>query len=378
VFSRTSRIVFGRRRAVGWSITGVLLAACTAAAVPGSMPASPGSVASAAPTAWSSGSTVTSSTEPVAPSAASSDRPCPRLTGESVEDRVVARIPIARPGTRDAPWALAIGGGSVWVANRGGGLGSVMRIDPGTNKVSSTITLDRKHRGGPGVWNGVAWVGTPSDLVRIELATHEVTKVAPIGVEALYAGEEGLWVVQPEAVSRIDPEAGTPLQTIKLPGAVWPSATAYGEGSLWVVDGEQEVWRIDAERGRVVARVPVGHRATTIDFTDGAIWVAGGGFESGPPSAQCSVVYRIDPATSEVEATVPVGRQGSAVIAAFEGDLWSRPESGVLARIDADTNTVDRVLTGLPRSHITGDLAGGFGSLWVANWTDGTVWRIDP
>jgi hypothetical protein len=39
---------------------------------------------------------------------------------------------------------------------------------------------------------------------------------------------------------------------------------------------------------------------------------------------------------------------------------------------------VDRVLTGLPDADVTGDIVGGFGSLWVANWTDGTVWRIDP
>lgn len=253
-----------------------------------------------------------------------------------------------------------------------------MRIDPNTNTVIATVELDGKQRGGPGVWDGSAWVGTKSALVRIDGATNEATKVGSFGVEALYAGDEGLWVVEPEAVSKLDPDDGSRLASVELPGAVWPADTAYGEGGLWVVDGEREVWRLDTERAEVLARVPVGHQATTIDFTDGAAWVGGPGYQLDRTATGCSAVYRIDPQTNEVVATLLVGSQGSAVIAAFEGGLWSRPEPGVLARIDPATNAVDTVIAGLPEGEFTSDIAGGFGSLWIANWTDGTVWRINP
>jgi DNA-binding beta-propeller fold protein YncE len=254
-----------------------------------------------------------------------------------------------------------------------------MRIDPETNTVAATIELDGKHRGGPGVWDGSTWVGTKSDLVRIDTDTNDATKIAPFGVESLYAGSEGLWVVEPERVSRIDHDSGERLASIKLPGAVWPAETSYGEGSLWVVDPDlQEVWRLDAEGGRVVARMPVGNLPHTLEFTDGAAWVAGPGHDRDLTAAGCSAVHRIDTATNEVVATILLGKQGSAVIKTFDGSLWSRPVPEVLARIDPATNEVEEVITDLPQSGITADIADGFGSLWVANWTDGTVWRINP
>lgn len=378
--SRSRRTITGRGKTVGWSLAvPLLLAACTAGAVPLATPVSPVPLLSPAPTPAASALTPPQSTEPQASSTASGTQPCPPLAGEPVAGRVVAKIPVARPGTIDAPWALGIGAGSVWVANRGGGLGSVMRIDPGTNTVVATIQLDGKHRGGPGFAQGAVWVGTKTALVRIDAETNEATEIAPLGVESLYAGDEGLWLPQPEVVSRVDPDDGTRLDSIRLPGAVFPAEAAFAAGSLWIVDPDQEeVWRVDTERGEVVTRVPVGNLPHTIEFTEGAAWVAGPGHELDPTAAGCSVVSRIDTQTNAIVATIPVGSQGSAVIETFDGHLWSRPEPGVLARVNPSTNAVDQVLTGLPDGEVTSDIVAGFGSLWVANWTDGTLWRIAP
>lgn len=375
--SPSRRSIAGGSGVPRWSMAlALLVAACTAGTVP-SVP--PGvDTTSLLPTVASARPVPSRSAE-AGPSGSPAVSPCPRLDGEPIAGRVLAKIPIARPGTVDAPWALGVGAGSVWVANRGGGYGSVMRIDPETNTVVATVELDGKHRGGPGVAYGAAWVGTKTHLVRIDTKSNKAIKVASFGVEHLYAGDEGLWVVEPEAVSRLDPEDGTRLVTIELPGAVWPAETSYGEGSLWVIDPDQEeAWRLDPQRPGVVARIPVGNLPHTIEFTDGAAWVAGPGFERDPSAAGCSAVHRIDTETNEIIATIPVGRQGSATIETFEGSLWTRPESGILARIDPATNRVEEVLRGLPSSGIASDIAGGFGSLWAANWEDGTVWRIDP
>ena len=62
----------------------------------------------------------------------------------------MARIPVGR-----SPVGTAVGFGSVWVANNHGA--SVMRVDPGTNKVVATIRVGR-----PGAGSTTATVRSPS------------------------------------------------------------------------------------------------------------------------------------------------------------------------------------------------------------------------
>jgi YVTN family beta-propeller protein len=81
--------------------------------------------------------------------------------GANSSDGSVSRIdPRTNAVTRaisvgDAPVALAVGAGAVWVANSGDG--TVSRIDPRTNHVIPTIRVGHRPQG-VAVAAGVVWV----------------------------------------------------------------------------------------------------------------------------------------------------------------------------------------------------------------------------
>jgi virginiamycin B lyase len=77
-------------------------------------------------------------------------------------------------------------------------------------------------------------------------------------------------------------------------------------------------------------------------------------------------VYRIDPATDQVVATIPVGKPSSEYasdVAAADGSMWvTSPESKTIVRINPATNSVSG------RIHVPytpNGLTVGDGSVWV-------------
>jgi YVTN family beta-propeller protein len=123
--------------------------------------------------------------------------------------------------------------------------------------------------------------------------------------------------------------------------------------------------------GSIVARIPVQTpRDVTAGF--GSIWVA-----NGPEDT----VTRLDPATNDVEAIVPVPDPAS-VLAAGSGAIWLTSLPGnTVTRIDPSTNaatgTTSLAPSGLGPIGVT--VFGGF--VWVANHDGdptGSVAKIDP
>jgi virginiamycin B lyase len=137
-------------------------------------------------------------------------------------NRVVARI---AAGTN--PQELALGAGALWVAN---GFGHYLtRIDPITNQVMATIALDR-HGNGTDPWNwcachsvlvadGAVWAIAHDKhaLLRIDPRTNRVTSTLTLAVAAdgtpmepfnVVSGAGSLWVTaDPQYLIRIDPRA---------------------------------------------------------------------------------------------------------------------------------------------------------------------------
>lgn len=146
---------------------------------------------------------------------------------------------------------------------------------------------------------------------------------------------------------------------------------AVHSGSVWVADCEDKaVHRIDSRTGREVAVVRTGLASpdgeTNVVAGDGSIWV---------PSDASGKIARLDPATNQVIASVPVD-PGTHYLAFGFGSLWAVSSSRQsLQQIDPRTNTVV-ARTGLGRG--PGFLAAGEGAVWVQEQIDGTVARIDP
>ncbi len=216
----------------------------------------------------------------------------------------------------------------------------------------------------------------------------------------------------------LDPETGSVRKTISF--GTSPSSVAVGEGSVWVLDGDdQTVTQVDPERNEVVRVFGTSSRPTDIAAGAGALWVGNGGSDdldemprsvsridpaSGvvvdtielPPPHGGNIsgiggfsrqklavtpeavwvinpdqsISRIDPRTNDVVARVEAQAQ---VIAAGEGEVWIGQEGGI-AEVDTGRNVVSR------RIPLGGDtpsgLAVGAGSVWAADPFDGSVWRI--
>jgi virginiamycin B lyase len=114
---------------------------------------------------------------------------------------------------------------------------------------------------------------------------------------------------------------------------------------------------------------PVSGESASIAFGEGAVWVTSGQANG--------VVYRIDPATNRVTATigVPGGAFGIVVAA---GMVWvtqylPEPDPGIVARIDARSN---RPLAPIEVPNMPGAIRYGLDAVWVTSRY--TVSRIDP
>ena len=163
-------------------------------------------------------------------------------------------------------------------------------------------------------------------------------------------------------------------QTIKLPGA--PSDVAYGDGSVWVtsegpVSLGGSLLRLDPATSRVLDRIrlPGVTDYSQIAVGAGAVWVSDSGKSN---------VYRVDPRTDRVVATVHVG--GSPVnIAAGAGGVWVDDDSsGCLDKISPLT---DRLVARIKLPDSAGPVAVAGGSVWMIETLDGqgqSILRINP
>jgi DNA-binding beta-propeller fold protein YncE len=146
--------------------------------------------------------------------------------------------------TGASPQSLAVGGGSLWVANHDAR--AVTRIDQASGKVVADIPVPSEpHRVADGA--GAAWVGNwhPNSVSRIDPATNRVVgSPIPIGFHHagnLVIGAGSVWVTSdyrvdaaPEdvVVVRIDPKVNRAVETIAVGGH--PIDVAATEAAIWV------------------------------------------------------------------------------------------------------------------------------------------------
>jgi peptide/nickel transport system substrate-binding protein len=183
---------------------------------------------------------------------------------------------------------------------------------------------------------------------------------------ALAFGNGSLWVAdgQNRVVAQVD--SGTNRVARRLPAGNAPRGVAIAGGAVWLtsaVDGQVE--RLDlAKRGRI-RRIDVAGGPAAIAAGAGAVWVAG---------EEDGIVTKLDPRSGAAIRAIGVGN-GPAAIAVGYGGIWvANRDDGTVTRIDAATDAVtDTVGVGGSPAAITG----GLGAIWVADGA-GAVIRIDP
>ncbi len=174
----------------------------------------------------------------------------------------------------------------------------------------------------------------------------------------LAAAGQSAWVATnvPPGLVRVDYDRASAKSSVvkAIPLAHAPSAIAVGAGSIWAVDGEQDVVRrIDLHSGEVLRVIRAGHAPVAVTVGERAIWVANGDDDS---------VSRIDPRTSSVTKAISVGDQPAAV-ATGGGSVWvANSGDGSVSRIDPRTN---HVIDTFSVGHSPQGVAVAGGAAWV-------------
>ena len=229
---------------------------------------------------------------------------------------------------------LAVGD-AVFVAN--GPDGTVSRVDTATHQSRTVGGLEEPiglaSEGGRFIWVGSFHGG---DVSRFDAETLELFDRIRLGGPStgwLVTGAGSLWVsqrpddvTQPGRVVRLALASGEKQREFRT-GLV-PNEITFGHGSAWVSNyGSGTVSRIDAGTGHVSSFRASG--PADVVFAYGALWV----LKDTPPA-----VWRVDPATLETKAIIPVGRRPFE-IAAGAGSIWAtNRDDGTVTRIDAKTN----------------------------------------
>jgi streptogramin lyase len=275
------------------------------------------------------------------------------------------------------PFGVAAERGVAWVTEYAPGY--LVRIDTTTNRITARIQIG-PHASHPVIQNGFVWVidDLGGALIAVDPRTQQLSKSiqmrpTPIG---LTAGDGSLWVIlpalyfgnppkhRPNHLVRVDPASGTVLADIPVPGNA--AGVAVGGGAVWVVSTLEPVaiFRIDPTTNRIAASIDTGHTPSgALVFQEPYLWAAN----------QDGYLTRIDSRTNAA-ALFEVGSPEWPVLVAEAGAIWiSAPLDNIVARFDPATGTVTRTVH-------TGSRPQGFAFLgtdmWVANYNDGTVARI--
>jgi DNA-binding beta-propeller fold protein YncE len=197
--------------------------------------------------------------------------------------RTVATITVRR-----GPLDVAVTPAAVWVTNSGGGGSSVARIDPQTNRLVGRPVTTGASPQSLAVGGGSLWVANHDErtVTRIDQPSGNVVADIPVPSEPhrVAYGAGAAWVGNwhDNSVSRIDPATNRVVGSPIPIGLHHAGNLVVGAGGVWVtsdyrVDGAPEdvvIVRIDPQTNRAVETVAVGGHPIDVAATKGAIWVS--------------------------------------------------------------------------------------------------------
>jgi hypothetical protein len=309
-----------RRTALIAVCLATLTGACTAAS-----PAAPDRTPAVSPTAVAS------------PSAT----PRPRESDWPWADAIVDVLDVGGPG-----WAMTKSDGDLWI-QVDPPVEAIVRVDLDTRSATPTVRAGHKPVAGPeGLWVlGGGWVA------RVDHETGDENLRIPMGGQFALSDGAG-WLVDDDALYRIDAATGTVADAVRFDGASAcgaPKGLAVAFESAWLPCKEGHVVRIDIATGRTTS-IPTGAGAHTLAVTDEAVWV---------PNYEANTVSRIDASTNRVTTIDKVGH--GVGITTGDGWVWASSLTGI-AKIDPVTATiVDEVYLGA-------------GEFYELVWDDGIIW----
>jgi hypothetical protein len=206
--------------------------------------------------------------------------------------------------------------------------------------------------------------GLPAPAHAAALTTVSQTSLPQGNSLGLAIGYRAVWVTGIGVTYKVSEDTGRVVRTIPTPGT-FPdgcgSGIAAGAGAVWVTHSCRGVYRIDPRSGRVTASLPIPDAGDSIAAAHGLVWV---------PNYHGDLL-RIQPRTGKIAGKpIHVGFGDWALVPAG-GALWvTSYGSGFVSRVGLSTGAVQRL------DVVAGDHkveAVGAGSLWTPG-----VQRIDP
>jgi streptogramin lyase len=261
---------------------------------------------------------------------------------------------------------------------------SLAYIDPVTKELEGAISLTASPKAV--VFSGGAvWVAVPGEetLLRIDPETNQIERRIGLGFrpDAL-AADEDIWVAaiggRRFTVARVSPHLNDVVKRFYAPSDPLTRhaeiSLAVSEPLVWIGPQERSyIYRIDTETGRV--RRISGLQVEGLAARPDVVWAV---------ERQDEAITRLDPATGEVEKTIPFGAPRPPHSAetlrsdaeADERGVWvSDSMDGKVWRLDART---DQLVGSTSVGRGARDLAIGADGIWVANPLDGQVVQLDP
>jgi hypothetical protein len=266
---------------------------------------------------------------------------------------------------KTADW-VAISPNAVWVGSTGPF--AVHRIDPATNQRVASVTLPGEACAGLALGLRALWVPLctkPASLAKVDLTDNRLLAVFPVGPArhegSIAASADALWLITNSRgeLSRIDANGEVTARYHVAPG----SFNAHIEGAtIWISRAAgSSVSAIDAASGKVMSTTRVGPHPRFLTTGGGAVYTLNQGDGS---------VTRVDGAsrqTTRIELHTP-GKGGD--IAFADGLIWSSMPQTPLSVLDANGLLCQWHGPGGDSLNI------GFGSIWLTDYTAGTVTRL--
>jgi hypothetical protein len=267
----------------------------------------------------------------------------------------------------------------LFVGNHRGG--SVQRIDPKTDRVDATVTVGGQlvlesstSAGGlAAVDESNTWLwacsNTDGILHQIDPRAMRVTATVKANCDGGWRTRVGknLWAVpgqDTEALLVVDVESAQVVRRTPLGDPGWGFAAAVAAGDRVLIGSERT--RVLSTDGRMLQQLKI--QTPYLTSTGGKIyriWPDGSMQELDPTNLKVLRSYHLPPLAGD-----PV------LVADNAGHLFFRPDSTHVYQV-GDDGTAQLLLT-LPAAETPTAMAWAFGSLWITNFDDDTVWRVDP
>ena len=322
----------------------------------------------AGPPTTTAGATTSAGTTPVA------DEPAP--VDSALRDADAYGI-CAAGGDYWPTMVLAVSGPTAWIACKEESRLTELDLETGTpgRTVELVGTPIAVKNGFGSIW-ALDSFGTLTRLAESSAAVEAEIEVGSSAPYNIWVGAGSVWVADDSdgGVIRIDPVSNDVVA--RIPVGDGPASMAFSGGKAWVANHrDRGITIIDTETNEATPLVRMKAGAPErLALLGGRLWVTGRGIG----------LLGLDPATGAVEKVVDVGASGIDLVAT-DGALWVPSRS---AEIDpSGLPTMDALRRVTPNGRMTvaaeptgpldvHGLAAGSGSVWLADTTNGVLYRV--